>query len=249
MSVSTLSADMPNSPAQPMSATRRLVSVIAFPFLLSLAAAIACYLSAGPTLGLFLGGLLMVTLLVPPLVMAEETLVNRLIAIGVSVTPFAVVWLFGAIHCDTRLTEWFACVFVLLAYAISLGGVSVGLRLIRCPAIASAALSVIAGLAWMTWPIWLSPTWKGGESEAGVARLVVCHPGITVNGQLLHLGVWTEQSVAYHLTDLSQNVSYSPARHPFPCVLLHGLLGATFFALQWVRQRRPLLAAPLAERV
>jgi hypothetical protein len=232
-----------------MSATRRLLSATAFPFLLSLTAATACYLSAGPTLGLFLGGLLMATLLVPPLVMAEGPLSNRLMVVGASVIPIAALWLLGTVRSETRLAEWFACVLVLLAYALALGGLSVGFRLLRCPAVVSAALSVIAGLAWMTWPIWLSPTWNGGESENSVARLVVCHPGITLNGQLLHLGVWTEQSVAYHLTDLSQNVSYSPPRHVYPCVLLHALLGATLFALQYLRTRRPLLAAPLAERV
>jgi len=201
-----------------------------------------CYVSAGPTLGLFLGPLIFVTILVPPLAMAEEVSVNRLIAVTALLLPFWLMWIVFSRRAEVHVDECLASCVVLTAYAVAIVGLSVGLRMLRLPALVSAALSVTAGLVWLTWPIWASRTWHGGESEASVGRVVACHPLFAINAQVTQsLGNWTEQSLAYHLTDLAQNVSFSFPQSIWPCVLLHGLFGAMLLTLSiWLENRRPV---------
>jgi hypothetical protein len=231
-----------------MSATRRILSAALYPFILSAIAAVACYLSAGPTLGLFLGGLVMVSILTPPLILAEEQSTHRLLALGAIIVPFILIWLLAPIRSETRISEWLESSIVLIAYATALAGLSAGLRLARLSAALSAALTVTLALLWMTWPIWLSPTWNGEESTAGVARLVVCHPAFAINSLLVRPhGLWTEQSIAYRLTDLSQNVPYTLPKSIWPCVLVHGSIGAVLLGLAaWMRRkpREPVVSVP-----
>jgi hypothetical protein len=125
--------------------------------------------------------------------------------------------------------EWGASSAVLLAYAIALAGIVMALPLLRLSAIVSAALTVVLGLAWLTWPIWLSRTWSGEASAAWVNRLVIVHPALSVS--LPHLGHWDEQSLAYHLTDLNQSVPYAPPHTVWICVLVHALIGVALFEL------------------
>ncbi len=219
---------------------RRLVSVALAPVIFALIGGGACYASAGASLGLFLGALIVVTLLVPPLTVAEGSTANRLIVLAAVVGPTCLFWLPAIIHGDVRFGEWFASSLVMIAYAAALVGLSAALRLATRSAIVSAALSVIVGLVWLTWPIWASRMWNGGASEAAVARGVVCHPALAINGQVSRgLGNWTEQPIAYHLTELSQIVNFILPRTVWPCVLLHGLIGASLLILaQWVESRR-----------
>jgi len=220
------------------SVTKHFLSVALFPFLLTLLSAIACYGSTGPSLGLYIAGLVLATLLLPAFSMAEQTILDRLIAATAVVVPISAVWLFGKFHSETYLREWGKSTLVLEAYAIALVGLAAGLRWAKFPAIAAAALSVFIGLAWLTWPIWLSRTWDGESSAAGVARLVMFHPGMAINGQVATLGAWSEQSVAYHLTDLSQNVLYSLPTSIWPTVLFHTLFGGGLLCLaSWVAGR------------
>jgi hypothetical protein len=170
--------------------------------------------------------------------MAEQTSIDRLNTSAAIVLATSTVWLFGKFHSETFLSEWSMCTIILEGYAIALTGLAAGLRLAKLPAIPAAALSVIIGLAWLTWPIWLSRTWDGESSAAGVARLVMFHPGMAINGQVATLGAWTEQSVAYHLTDLSQNVPYSLPTSIWPTVLFHALFGGGLLCLaSWVAGR------------
>jgi hypothetical protein len=219
-----------------MSVTRRLLSVALAPLFFSLIGGIACYASAGPTLGLFLGGLIIVTLLVPPLTLAEPLSANRLIIVSAILLPLCAIWLLASFMPDpeqrTRITEWLAACAILIAYGIALAGLSAIFRLTIRFAIPSAALTVIIGLAWLTWPIWASSTWSGGASEPAVARGISVHPGMAINGQLSRpLGNWTEQSLAYHLTELGQSVNFILPQSPWPCILLHGLIGIPLLIL------------------
>jgi hypothetical protein len=228
-----------------MSVTHRILSAAAFPFLLSALAAIGCYASAGASLGLVLGALFLLTLIVPPVAAAERLSANRLIALSAALLPMWVAWALAASRTETRFAEWRECAEILTGYAIALAGLAVGFRMLRWSAAVSAALAVVIGLAWMTWPVWLSPTWDGEASAPGVARLVACHPGMAANGVLFRqFSPWSEQSVAYHLTDLSQDVPYALPDSPWPCTLLHAILGAALLALAaWAEARRPRVEA------
>lgn len=216
-----------------MSVIRRLLSVVLFPFLVALLSAIACYLVAGPSLGIFLGGLLLITFLVPPLAMAEASVINRLLAVGIFALTIVAIWLYAAIRSETKVIEWAGASTVLLAFAIALAGLASGLRLARCSPIVAATITVILAIAWLTWPIYMSRTWDGESSEAGVDRLIVLHPGMAINAQVSKLGAWTGQSVAYHLTDLQQNVMYSLPHNYWPCVLFNCILGGALLGLSW----------------
>jgi hypothetical protein len=230
--MSVTDSSIPLSTGETPVIRRTILSAIVVPLILSAIAAIACYLSAGPTLGLFLGGLIMVSILTPPLILAEEQSAHRLLALAAILAPFILIWLLAPIRSETRISEWLESSIVLIAYATALAGLSAGLRLARLSATLSAALTVTLALLWMTWPIWLSPTWNGEESTAGVARLVVCHPAFAINSLLVRPhGLWTEQSIAYRLTDLSQNVPYTLPKSIWFCVAMHLLVGAAFLGL------------------
>jgi hypothetical protein len=234
-----------------MSVIRWLLSVGLAPLLLSLLSATGCYVSAGATLGVFIGGVVMVGLLVPALVLTAHTWRTRGVVLLAILTPFWGVWLSATIRSDTWVTEWLACCVVLAAWAGALAGVAVALRWARLPALASSAVVTLAGLAWLTWPIWMSRTWDGAESASTIAPFVKVHPGLVVNGQLFRqFESWTERSIAYRLTDLYQNVPYALPKSIWPCVLVHGGVAAVFIGLSvWVERRRatepPPAPAPL----
>src|SRR5712691_8392911 len=110
----------------PVIRPRRILSATLYPFILSAIAAVVCYLSAGPTLGLFLGALIMVSILTPPLILAEEGSTNRLIVLGAIVVPFILIWMVAPMRSETRISEWIECSIVLIACATALAGLSVG---------------------------------------------------------------------------------------------------------------------------
>jgi hypothetical protein len=216
-----------------MSVIRRLLSVTLFPFILGLLSASACYVIAGPSLGLFLGGLLLVSFLVPPIAMSEVSVLNRLLGVLILVLTIIGIWLVATLRSETKLVEWAGASLTLLSYAVALAGFASGFRLVHFSPIVSAALTVILALAWLTWPIYMSRTWDGQNSEAGVARLILFHPGMAINAQVSKLGAWTGQSVAYHLTDLQQNVMYSLPHNYWPCVLFNSIVGGALLGLSW----------------
>src|SRR3954470_19288828 len=96
------------------SATRRLLSAGLPALILGILSAGLCYLSAGASLGLFLGGLLMATILVPPLTLADERLANRIIALAGVTLPIGFAWLIGTFKSQTHVSEWAACCGVLI---------------------------------------------------------------------------------------------------------------------------------------
>jgi hypothetical protein len=58
--------------------------------------------------------------------------------------------------------------------------------------------------------------------------------------QIPNLGAWPEQSIAYHLTDLNQNVSYEAPPTVWKCVLGHALAGTLLLGFAtWFSVRSP----------
>ena len=228
-----------------MSASFRVLSAGLAPLLLSVLSAVGCYMSAGATLGVFHGGVVIVTLLVPPLILASDGWRTRGATLVGIVLPFWGVWLYVKFRSDTYLGEWLACCVVLAAYATALAGLSLGLRRARLPGLSCCAIVTVIGLAWLTWPIWMSRTWDGAASARTIAPFITLHPGMAVNGQLFRqFGSWTEQSIAYHLTDLSQNVPYSLPKSVWPCVLFHGAITGALIAVSVIVERRRATTPP-----
>ena len=112
---------------------------------------------------------------------------------------------------------------------------------------ASGAVVTVLAVAWLTWPIWLSPALHGRAGEQMVNLLVPANPVFAVNGVLRErLGYWAEQSLAYRFTSLSDDVSYGVPESVLACVLLHGGIGAGCVALvlliDW--RKRPETSGP-----
>ena len=123
-----------------------------------------------------------------------------------------------------------ACYLIVTAYALALGGLVVALSRMMSEIVASA-ISVIAGLAWLTWPIWLA---EGIRSDSGAriaSRLIEISPVFAMNGAMKNLGIWSERAIAYRITNLNQHVPYTLPGSILPCMLFHVALGA---ALLWV---------------
>lgn len=197
------------------------------PLLLSLAAGWACYRAAGATPGLFLGGLLIAALMAGPFVAAERTWLGRALAAAGVVHGVAGVWLYVALQADMDLGLWAACYLTLDALVLALGGLAVMLRRAGAGPIGAGAIVTVLGVAWMLWPIWLSPALHGPSGERTVAWLVPAHPLFAANGVLRPtMGYWAEQGIAYHYTSLSDDIAYAVPENVLACVLLHAAIGA-----------------------
>jgi hypothetical protein len=220
-----------------MSAIRSVSSAGLFPLLAGSVSAAACYHAAGASLGLFIGALFVLTVLVPPVTVAAERWPGWLTAAVTSVLPLVIGWGVASRRSETTAGEWAASSAVLLAYAVALAGVSVALAVTPLRRVGAAAAVALTGLTWLTWPIWLSQAWEGEGSAATIARLAAVHPGLAVS--LPHLGQWVEQSVAYQLTGLNQDVPFAPPATVTACVVSHGLIGVGLVLLRtWVTRRQ-----------
>lgn len=209
------------APLTPGDAVRAAVT----PLLLSLSASIVCYVTLGATTGLFFGAAAVVALLTPPLVLAYCDDTRRAIAASSVVDGAGVVLLFAASDPYVTLLDWVRAYLLLAAFAVALWGVAALLTRLRVAPLFASALTVALALAWLAWPVWLSP-WLAGR-ETLVAWLVAAHPLFGLDGTLRHLGPpWTERHLMYtRLTVLNQDVFYSLPAGVGRAVVFHALLG------------------------
>jgi hypothetical protein len=188
----------------------------------------------GTNLGLFLGTLLLITLCTPPLVLSVPTRLAWIPAASI-VLGASIVWLISASAADVTATEWLRCCVVLAAYVAALAGLASLFRSVGLSPLLASALTVILGLLWLTWPVWLSH-WL---TEPLAAWLVPAHPGFAINAVLKHLGTWDHAPIAYSaLTVLDQDVPYHLPRSILPAVVLHALIGASAAFIAIARDKR-----------
>ena len=136
-----------------------------------------------------------------------------------------------------------------LVAAAATGG---GLAVARANPSAAAWLVTLLLLAWLGWPVWLSP-WLPGR-DVLVYHLSLAHPLLAVDAALAGQNVapWTEHRVMYNqLSVLQQHVAASPPRDVSATVLLHLALAAPGFAVtaaaEVVGMRRRVRAAEEVE--
>lgn len=218
-------------------------------FFLSLLATTAGYAAAGPTLGLFIGTFLLATVIVPPLQMGETTLraVWRIVT-GVCAGA-AIVWIASATRPNVYLWDCVRCMAVFAAYLVALAGVEAILRRMGMGNVLACALTVVLGLAWLTWPVWLSAALEGRFGQEIVSALVPAHPLFSVNSVLKHFGAWDHYPrLAYPtLTVLNQDVSYNLPRSILPAVLLHAGIGGALLTTAFSTTRKSPSGAPTVE--
>src|SRR5687768_13569680 len=161
---------------------RSLLLVILPALALAVLLTAACYLAAGPSLGLFVGGLFVATLLAPPLVLWRDDGRDRVMIAASIVDGVALVWLAAVLTPETTFAHWLAAYVLLAAYVAALCGIALALRRARFSDVAAAVVTVTLAFAWLTWPVWLSR----GLTPTVARWLVPAHPPLTLNGLLLH---------------------------------------------------------------
>jgi hypothetical protein len=203
--------------------------------LISIGATLWCWWAVGGALGLFLGAILLLTLYMPGLSLAGHSALRWIAPVAAS-AGVGLVWLFAISGADVTWGEWVRCCLVLGAYAWCLTGFVVLLSAARIPAALSAGITLLLGLLWLTWPVWLSPWLTQGLAD----WLVPANPLLAINGVLRHLGTWDHGSLAYSsLTVLNQDISYHLPRSIWPAVLSHLGIGTTPIGISaWRRLTR-----------
>ena len=228
----------------------RSLLVEAIPFFIAAAAAAACLVAAGPTAGLFFGGLAFATLLTPPLALTDPRPRKQLIAAADVAAGISGVWLLAVID-EPALTagHWFACTLLLIAYVLALWGLAALLSRLRLAPVAAAVVVTALGVLWLAWPVWLSPALAGRDDLVG--RLTPAHPILAADGALTGLGpAWTERHYMYNeLSVLNQDVPYELPRSVWPGCALHALIGIASLSLGfapelWAARRRDRTVPP-----
>lgn len=163
----------------------------------------------GGSLGVFLAGVALVTVLGPFL--------PRMIWGVVGVV--AVAWLVTVVRRDVRLVDWLEAVVVLAACAAAVAGLA---SIMRWDG--GAGVVLVLGLLWLTWPFWMSSFFHGSDGEGIVAALVWGHPTFAINGVMEGpLSVpWAQHRLAYEQTNIGDDVPYAMPRTVWPAVILHG---------------------------
>jgi len=186
-------------------------------------------------MGLFFGGVGVATIILPGLALAQSngwrastpTLradwVNRVIAAGCVVVAVAAVWFWTVIGGALSFGEWFRASLVLASYGAALLGLAALLARVRVPAAGAAAITVVLGLAWLSWPVWMAPWLQGPSREQTVAWLVAGHPLFAINGSLSRVFPvpWAQYALAYRLTNIGDDIIYEMPRSILCSVGVH----------------------------
>jgi hypothetical protein len=239
----------PNPPPSGFAAAQRaaltpLLFIAATPFTLSLLLSSSAYASAGPSLGLFLGCLAMVTFITPPLVLAQSTWPARAFSAAAILLPVIGLWLIPLSQSSITFIEWLRAILVLAAYMLSLIALAAAMQRLWLPPVLAAGLTVLFGAAYLTWPVWLAPHLTGANREELVAALVIGHPLFTLNGLLQSAFPvpWAQYKFAYILTNIGDDIPYELPRSILPCLAIHAALAAFLLLMSFIGPRPKPLA-------
>ena len=201
-------------------------SAAVWPALISVAVGVACYVAAGPSLDFFLGTVLMAGILTPALTLRSEQQKLRWISVTVIIVALAMVWLAAD---AISVFAWIQCILVLAGFVGALAAAAILLNRLGLPPVLAAAIVTVLSLAWLTWPIWACSALRG----QAIVWPVVIHPLFAINSACRDLGIWTEQRIAYRLTNMGQDVAYRLPASVLPCVAVHLIAAALLTALGW----------------
>jgi hypothetical protein len=191
-----------------------------------------CYFAAGPTLGLFIGGFFVAAFFAP--------VDWKTVAAGV-----ALIWLIPLFQTADTFYEWLRLAALLICFAAAIASINFFLKSIGVHPTFSAAIATLLALAWLTWPIWLSPQIPD-LSDNLINNLVALHPPLVANGVLHAEAPWTERIIAYRLTRLNQDTPIHLPTRIWPSAALHLTIAALFFALG-CGIRRFLIRTPVGD--
>ena len=127
---------------------------------------------------------------------------------------------------------WAPCYLTLATLVLAIAGVTI--LFLRLGRTGGAALATLLAIAWLIWPIWLSPALHGTRGERVASWLVPTHPIFAANSVLRpRLGYWAEQGMAYHWTSLQDDVAYALPENVLKCLALHA--GIAFLCVTLVK--------------
>jgi len=209
-------------------------------FAISLLAGLAGVGLVGANLGGAFAIVTVVAIAVPVLASGVEDGRGALLAsvaggIGAALASFAL--LIGQAFTASQV---FSIALTMLMFACAIAALVRLLMLARIPAvIASAAITVLA-LAWLSWPVWLSP-WLTSESLA--RKLSSAHPLLAINAIAPQFGYWTQSKLMYRLTTLGQDVGLGATPTGIAaCVVVHAII-ATAAVIPVLAARRTSVAS------
>lgn len=208
-------------------------------FALALAAALLCRAAAGPHRGTFFGGTAFAALLVPPLVLIESSFRRQALVTGAVVIGVAVGWLVSVFAGDVSPGPFAQAGALLAAFALALWGLAALLARLRIASPLASALVTLLALAWLAWPVWLSPALPGRDRLADA--LTSAHPLLALDALLLPWeDSWaTRQLFYFRLGNLNQDVRYNLPPHAAAAVVVHAALGAVALTGAWVKRGSP----------
>jgi hypothetical protein len=194
-----------------------------------------CYGVAGNTLGVFVGGIVGLTLIVPGAVAGEKNWWGRAWAVEGAVMGVGIIWSILAMRGVLSASEYLACVVVLAAHGIALAGLAVMLKAVKLPGACASAIVIALALGWLSWPIWMAPHQHGEEHSASVGWLMRTHPVFAINQALTRPmpGIWQEQKIMYQLVSIGQHVSANMPETIWWCVGGLVVVGAAGGGLGW----------------
>ncbi|HTW93987.1 MAG TPA: hypothetical protein VMD30_04275 [Tepidisphaeraceae bacterium] len=216
---------------------RATLAVVLPPLLLTGALSILFAAIAGISLGTVIGGLFAITLVLPPLSAGQPKLCDRFSILACCAAAVAATWICLVRPQAATIGQWCEVSLVMAAYAAALAGcVALLDRLLGSPL--SSAITILIAFSWLTWPIWLSPWMATTANEHLIDLLVLLHPPLLANGILTFTAPWTEQSLAYTLTVLGQDIPIALPDNPLPSIGVHVLVAAAGFALASFKIRK-----------
>jgi hypothetical protein len=209
--------------------------------LLASASSILCLQSAGALHGVLFGGCIAVVLLTPGLIAGAS---RGILLPGATVIAIAGGAMVGVVlaqsrgQLNTRLM--LSAAAVIPSLAIGAAGLTLLIARIGIHPSAAAWIVIVLLLAWLSWPIWMSP-WIA-DHQSWLPALTSPHPLLSLDAALMRDGIkqWIEApSLMYGppgLTSLGQDVFYAPPASVWPGVALHVGVGVPGLALAaWKR--------------
>jgi len=87
-------------------------------------------------------------------------------------------------------------------------------------------------LAWLTWPVWMSPAFGTSLGTWMIDHAFAYQPLMALNGAYHVLGDWSHSDIAYkYFTNLGQDVLFEMPPHAWHSTILHGTIAFIATAL------------------
>jgi len=208
-------------------------------FALAMAASLVGVWLIGPNLGGAFWIVVVVALLAPIAASGSRDLLSALFSVSGVVVGVAMSATALLSHDAFSVGQALAVAAAAIALGASLAATVRLLLLIRfAPVLAGAVVSLLA-LAWLSWPVWLSPWLTFASSGDWATRLAAVHPLLSINAVVQQFGFWTQSKHIYRLTTVGQNFQVGLPSGVMKCAMFHlviaVLVSVPLFLCSWVR--------------